>query len=571
MNQNYKIKLNSSQPSSKDIARHQNFDALLDNYQAAAQPKPRPRLRRLVYIGSAAAAAALLLLFVFLIDNSPNLSAEEYFAQQEFVHPPMEDIKAQFASQRTDINQGGIFEYASGSRLLVPAGAFLDQAGQPVSGEVDIHMKEFHDYVDFFLSGIPMVYDSAGTRYNLESAGMIEIYAEQNGQRLQLAPGKAIEVELVSEVILPNVNVSPRYNIYKLDTAQRNWVYQDIDKIQLLEDEVLDSSDPLYPMKKELIENINAIEARAATDLTAIESSVIEPDAPVKPQPANGDNPSLELDFLQDNIIVDGDGEADFQRKYEGAIWQISPKSGPYDERAFNVTWENMKLRQLNGVDFELLLINPSNELRLVVNPVLSGADYEAALAEYQKEFAIYEQKMAEREAQLVEEKLALEQRVEDEKIAAQKAFDDRLKALRDQGLAYAASQEIIKRKVINRFKATSFGIWNCDRPIPPDEYQIQARFVDQNGTRYNNHTAFLVDKSRNTVCRFYASKGANMNFNAKSENLMWIMTEEGKIAVFPPENFKKINQQKGDYTFNMTLVDREVKTESDVREILQF
>ena len=125
----------------------------------------------------------------------------------------------------------------------------------------------------------------------------------------------------------------------------------------------------------------------------------------------------------------------------------------------------------------------------------------------------------------------------------------------------------MIKRKVINRFRATSFGVWNCDRPVAPDSYQVKGKFKDQNGKVYNNHTGYLVDRSRNTVSQFYATKGTNMSFNANSENLLWIVTEDNKIAVFRPEDFKKLNKSKGDFTFNLTLVDKPIDNEEDVRE----
>lgn len=42
---------------------------------------------------------------------------------------------------------------------------------------VKITYREFADPIDFFVSGIPMEYDSAGRKYNFESSGMCEINA----------------------------------------------------------------------------------------------------------------------------------------------------------------------------------------------------------------------------------------------------------------------------------------------------------------------------------------------------------------------------------------------------------
>ena len=65
--------------------------------------------------------------------------------------------------------------------------------------------------------------------------------------------------------------------------------------------------------------------------------------------------------------------------------------------------------------------------------------------------------------------------------------------------------------------------------------------------------------------------KGASMNYNSNSENLLWIVTEDNKIAVFRPEDFKQINRKKGDHTFELRLIDQTVQNEEEIRKILQF
>ena len=114
-------------------------------------------------------------------------------------------------------------------------------------------------------------------------------------------------------------------------------------------------------------------------------------------------------------------------------------------------------------------------------------------------------------------------------------------------------------------------GIWNCDRPIPPSEQRFKASFADKNGNTFHNRTAYLVDKSRNTVKQFYTAEKTPLNFNENSENLLWLLTEDNKIAVFRPEDFKRINQPKGSYQFEMTVIDKEIKSEADVRAVLHF
>ena len=126
----YNFKINSPQPSSDDIAKHKNFDALLQQFQESPLPaeKEPERKPRLVWLRYAAAAAAVALLVIFangLLTGEKGMTEQEYFASQPFINPPIEDIKPSFASQKVNANEGGVYEYNNGSKLIIPAAAFV--------------------------------------------------------------------------------------------------------------------------------------------------------------------------------------------------------------------------------------------------------------------------------------------------------------------------------------------------------------------------------------------------------------------------------------------------------------
>ena len=583
MGDNYNFKINPKLPSSEDIAKHQDFAALLQQFEES-QSTPLLRrksaiVRRMRYVGAWAAAAAVALLLVFMGTNT-NKSIEvyqkeqaTYFAALPYVNPPLPKAQPQLANFKVQANQGGIYEYESGSKLIIPAEAFLNDRGKLVEGDVDIKYREYHDFVDFFLSGIPMVYDSAGVLYNLESAGMMEIYAEQNGKRVKMAPGKSIDVELVSAVQTPHLNVPPGYNIYKLDQEKRHWVYQDIDRMQFLEDgfKNLKKDDPLYEAKRTYQDELSLILKEEQSELNRIESSIPLPEKPLKPQRRNGDMPSLELDFLDDLSNPNEDDQSlAIRKKYDGKIWQLSPESPAFNENAAKITWEDFRLKQLNDRDFELTLINGKNELHLLINPVLTGAEYDLAISNYTNKMAEYEQLFEERKEQLAGKKKALVAKITAAKAKALQSLEEKIKDYEAKN-HFLSANEIPKRKIVNRFKATSFGIWNCDKPVAPELYHLNATFVDKSGKKYSKHTAYLVDKNRNTIDRFYATEDTKLRFNSTSDNLLWLLTEDNKIAIFRPKDFKRINKKKGDYTFELEVVDTRVENEEDVRKILSF
>ena len=582
MKKNYDIHFNPKPLSGREVAKHKDFDALLKKYEGEkTKTRPRPLMRRITYFAAAIAAAITVLFIVYYGVDRGNYNNKQaaYFSNQPFINPPIKNIKAQFASYQVNADEGGVYKYPSGSQLTVPASAFIGKNGEKINGEVTIQYREMHDFVDFFLSGIPMTYDSAGVVYTLESAGMIEIYAEQNGQRVRMAPGKSIDVELVSRVnVSPEMDVPEGFNIYKLNTEKKEWVYQEIDRIEALENELafgeIKEDDPLYKEKKELQIKLHSIQLSRETELAKIKASLPKPMQPVKPGKANGDHAfSLDLSDLigetTDTINSNFELTA-LYRKYERMLWQISPSSSvtPAQLQAFGEA-TGMKMDKLNGHDFELTLEKENATLKVVVNPVLSGDEYDLAIAEYAREIKRFNELNAQRERQLKEKIKALDSQFAEKIGQAQLTFDEHIAELRADGNEYAALDEIVKRKVVNRFRATGFGTWNCDRPLPPDLMVLTATFKDEKGNLFENRTAYLVDENRNTVYRFLAESDAPFRFNANSNNLLWLMTAENKIAVFRPEDFKHIPKGKKAHVFEMTTVDKEIKDEEDVREVL--
>jgi len=94
-----------------------------------------------------------------------------------------------------DAHKGGVYEYGNGSKITVPARAFVYEDGSEVTGEVELKYREFHDFVDFFL------------------------HAEQNGRPLRINSGKDIDVQLASDIQVDG-NESA-YNLYRFENQPR--------------------------------------------------------------------------------------------------------------------------------------------------------------------------------------------------------------------------------------------------------------------------------------------------------------------------------------------------------------
>ncbi|MGC6531713.1 MAG: hypothetical protein ACON34_01805, partial [Flavobacteriales bacterium] len=101
----------------------------------------------------------------------------------------------------------------------VPAGCLVDADGNPITGEVDLDYREFRNKADLFLSGIPMEYDSAGTAYTFESAGMFELRGQQNGQEVFIANNRNLTVEM------EQLQASTEFSQYVLVEETGEWVF----------------------------------------------------------------------------------------------------------------------------------------------------------------------------------------------------------------------------------------------------------------------------------------------------------------------------------------------------------
>lgn len=568
MKKNYKINRNYKPPSSEDITKHKDFSALLEKFEAQAEtPAQRvaPRIRLIPWVGIALAAA--LTAWFFLVN--PEVTLEEYkslnkshFASLPYINPPFADVSAaQFVSTKINASEGGVYEHATGSRIVFPEAAFVDDKGALIEGEVDIRYREFHDYVDFFLSGIPMTYDSAGVTYTLESAGMIEVYAEQDGKKVRMAPGKSLDIELISKVNMsPGLTIPPNYNIYRLDEEKRNWIFTDIDKMNLLDGFDQESENaPFSEAELKYREELLKIDAFERAELSKIEARYPSPTQPVQPRVSNGTDSVFDLDF-SDN--------AEMAALYKNSLWQFSPRSAVQASEVMKNV-ESAELKKLNDREYEITFRAGTKTQVVIVNPVLAGEDYDRAMEEYERKSSAYQIAIKEREEKTAPEKETLRRQIEEQKrTAAQNLAEAVDKINVNQGNEKAAVSTL-RKGVLNRFKATEFGIWNCDRPLPPSPQALTVDFSTEKISSLEGQTVFFVDQSRNTVHRFLSTDDTYLSFNRNSRNLMWVVTETGTIAVFRPEDFQSIPENIESFTIKFRDTGKKIKNEEDVREVL--
>ncbi|MFN8288463.1 MAG: hypothetical protein U0V74_17025 [Chitinophagales bacterium] len=143
------------------------------------------------------AVALLLLLSVAAVFSCRQI--REVSKNQFKLQPPIPALDPEFSEFSLNAEQGGEFSLPSGTKIIVPANVMVHKDGTPVTGSVNLTYREFHDAPDAFMAGIPLTYtDDKGQHRMMQTAGMFEIRANQNGEELAIADGKNVTVNLAS-------------------------------------------------------------------------------------------------------------------------------------------------------------------------------------------------------------------------------------------------------------------------------------------------------------------------------------------------------------------------------------
>jgi len=274
---------------------------------------------------------------------------------------------------------------------------------------------------------------------------------------------------------------------------------------------------------------------------------------PAKPVKPDGKAISFNMDLRSGEIPVEPGSEEAVASLQKGSIWQVLPNCPSFDPALLNLEWKSAGLKRLSEVEYELTLINDNQQLRLLVQPVIIGKEFENALKRYDEALARHQLELSEWEKRSSQKLKALEERykIETESPAGESTRSN-------------------SRKVRHIFDINAFGIWNCDRPAPLASSSFRIRTIeDQNGNKYPDQTAYLTDKSGASVYQLHTGRGSTVYFDSKKEYLLWLMTPEGKLAMVKTQaEWADSNPKKG-VKLNVKIFDREILSEADLRRAL--
>ncbi len=301
------------------------------------------------------------------VDDNPVTSQAEYlYEASPVVTPPMPEANVPYLGFTVSADNGGKWTAPSGTVLTVDPGTFVDAQGKPVTGDVQIQYREFHDAEDVILSGITMKYNENGAQENFQTAGMMEILGKQGESPVYIAQGKEIDVRMAS------FTPEDDYNLYFLN-PKTGW--KDIGK----------PTTEANPAKK-------ASKANKAADGSGQTASVPRP--PVKG--IKGVEQDGEVMFNVDY------NEFPELRPYKEVRWMAEDKAeyAKLEENIHSRVWNNATLDELDkdGLRYKITLSHKSKAtLSINVKPILEDADYEKGMKRFKEKKAAYDKMVMER------------------------------------------------------------------------------------------------------------------------------------------------------------------------------
>lgn len=375
---------------------------------------------------------------------------------QRFINPPIDNIKIPFTEHIINAGKGDTTFYETGSFVIFSPNSFIDKNGVIVKGDVKVLFREFNNPIDFYLSGIPMNYDSLGVDYNFESMGMVEITAMQNGKALQ-----------VNKESQPVVNLASRINngadnYYFLDTINEKWIYKNKTEITDIPNDVTDSS---------LSETTDLLSAITDSSLSFSNNN----QELIKPRKKT-DRPSFDITIEP--------GSVPELLAYDNLSFEITEYEENYKPEYGNILWENVIVEkgQRKGT-YKVTFEKGTKKVTFETWPVLSDTGYDKAIADYNSKKIESDRKRDSINTVIEQKRLELE--LERKKMKEYNEFIKiHAKARIDSIYLARKRKNEITKLVYSKFNIDRFGIWNCDDPVLQQGTRIIANFYSDDNEK---------------------------------------------------------------------------------------
>ena len=416
--------------------------------------------------------------------------------------------------------------YKSGSRIKIPANAFVDENGKEIKGNVKVKYREFHNVGEILLADIPMTYDSAGKQMYFESAGMFDVGASQNGNPVFIKQNKSLDISLATLD-----TTKDKFNKYLLDTKTNKWQF-------------IDKDEPyLYP--KPLIQT--AIKYGKGIDTFQVRRAV----KPLKSR----------------LFTVDAEGRPDLEI-YNNVVFEITEDCKTFNPDESKTEWYLVEFEKIKETDkYKVTFSFPHTGImrtyEVIARP-LKDKNMDNAIKKYDIAYQKWQQKLTDSERKYDDSLIKENEKFKD---VFQKylALQNMNEALYNKQVAKAGEASQV---VYRTFQIKQFGIWNSDCPQSmPQGIEVLANFETTNGAKINISAVYLIEKGKNAMYNLYVPK--KLSFNPDAENILLVITSKGKLGWIKNDVFQSIGKTTKNFIFKLNILDKETYTSTDINSLL--
>lgn len=564
------LKFNIDRPkiSDEEIDKQKDFNRLVDQFKQQSLKKAQGdeswwKNKKVQYssiIAGITVVCTITYLALFTNQNKNNTKHETLITpkkqtispnkQTDFIKQPSQKLKIPYTSYTVNNAKGASIKHTTSTKITIPKNAFIDKSGKDVIGDVTIEYKEMHDIGDVIVSGIPMKYDSSGNHFNLESAGMFDIKGSQNGVPVFIKPNKQLNIELASNT------KENRFNQYYLDTIARNWKYikKDEPKSTTLLNNSIKTKNQNFtainsPKLQALKNQIDVIIPKRIDSVKIVcENKIAQlPKAkePNKPNKAKSGTPSFKLDGSYDEFPE--------LAAFENVVFEVGSENKNWSNDLHEVTWSDIKISQgpIKGKNYLLNLIYRNRSEKLIVYPVLSGADYDKAEKQYEQKLQNYTALLAkkqENEKRLISEMEAKQALYIAEQKKKEKEYESERAKLRakydvneQNEIASTFKNMNSQTKATRLFKVSQFGVYNSDCPHAEPKGAITSPLfvLNQSAKFMTPDFIYLVDHTAQSVYILDKNDGFKMRYNLENTYSICIFSKN-KLFLCSKQGFKQ-------------------------------
>ncbi|HWY11002.1 MAG TPA: OmpH family outer membrane protein [Bacteroidia bacterium] len=514
-----KFNLNRPKISDEEINKNKDFDNLVKQFKEQSIQRARSDVsffknKKATYAAVIAGIAVVCTVTYLTVSNRSNKQTatnektntltenKKPGTRKTFISPPSQKLNVPYNSYKVNNAKGGELAHHTSTKLKIPKNAFVNKAGEQIVGDVEIQYREFHDQADIIASGIPMRYDSAGTSYTFESAGMFDVKGFQNGEEVFISPAAPITIEFASEY------PTDTYNQYYLDTAAQKWNVIKHDTPSAYKN-ANDRPPNVLPQaqksitEKNIEKKIEYIPKKIDSVKTVYDKKIValpSPQQPGKPtKPTGRPQINLDVDFKDFPELV----------AFKNVLFEVGNENKNYSKEISQTTWNSaiISAGPQKGKNYILTLKNRTREEKFVVYPVLTGECYETAAKVYEKKFNEYNTLLDKRAAdgQKLKDEMAAKQKayVEEQKKLSAELLKEQIRVQRDMEAQYANQNKNagVQNKVLRVFQVSNFGIYNSDCPRSmPKGPVIQPDYYSSTSVPLDPTIVYLVDMGSNIV-----------------------------------------------------------------------